>query len=286
MGCLIMRILRFLLPAMLGLSLAVTFAVPALAAQRTPPGSYLKYAVTTVDDLCDQVASDPVVQARYSIHFGISSEEIGNYFRENLQIITLPQSLRTQVWFVDTKGRTQVKTKNLPKGTKVFATTDGKAVLQFSCGNPLMTRLPARIATKPVTETIQSENATVAAVPPVSEVETMVLPAPEEIITTAVVMAPPATEVAAVLPIAAAPPVQPIAAAAVSMPPVVAAAAAAGGSAGSMLGVLGGLAGIAAAAGGGGSSNPSPPQVPEPSTLLSLMGCLAAMPMLSRFRRK
>ncbi len=281
----IMRLLIRVLPIVLALGLVCAFVAPAFAAKPAPPGSYMKYSVSSVDELREQVANDSLLRNRYSLHFGVSPEALDEYFSTNLQLITLKQSLKTQCWYVDKKGRTHVKTKTLPKGTKVFATKAGKAVIQASCGNPLRTDLPDRVSTKNVTETIQSENASAAMAPPAPEVETMVLPAPEEVITTAVVMAPPAPAAAATLPIMAPPAMQPIAASAVSIAPIAAAAAAAGSGIGSVLGVLGGLGAVAGLAGGGGGGSHSPP-VPEASSLLALLGGLSAMPLMFKLRRK
>lgn len=269
----------------MALGLAGVLVAPVFAAQSTPPGSYLKYSVSSVDELREQVASDSLLRNRYSLHFGVSPEALDEYFSTNLQLITLKQPLKTQCWYVDKKGRTHVKTKTLPKGTKVFATKAGKPVIQASCGNPLRTDLPDRVSTKSVTETIQSENAAAAMAPPAPEVETMVLPAPEEVITTAVVMAPPAPAAAATLPIMAPPVMQPIAASAVSIAPI-AAVAAAGAGAGSVLGVLGGLGAVAGLAGGGGGGGSHAPSVPEASSLLALLGGLGAMPLVFKLRRK
>ncbi len=227
-----------------------------------------------------------MLRNRYSLHFGVSPEALDEYFNTNLQLITLKQSLKTQCWYVDKKGRTHVKTKILPKGTKVFTTKTGKPVIQASCGNPLRTDLPDRESTKGITETIESENASAAMAPPAPEVETMVLPAPEEVITTAAVMAPPAPAAAATLPIMAPPVMQPIAASAVSIAPVAAAAAAAGSGAGSVLGVLGGLGAVAGLAGGGGGGGSHAPSVPEASSLLVLLSGLGAMPLAFKLRRK
>lgn len=277
-----MRILmHVLLVSLAALLLAGICVFPALAAKKTPPGSYLRNSVTSVDELRTQVANDSVVRSRYSIHFGISAQDLDEYIASNLQITTLKQPLRVQVWYVDKHGRTSVKTKNLPKGTKVFSTKEGKPVLQWACGNPLTTQLPK------VEVTSQSESA-VAALPeesPITAVETRVLPAPEEIITSAVVMAPPVTEVVAALPVVAAPAMQAAVAPAVSFAPAVVAAAGAGGGMGGILGVLGGLGAVAGLAGGGGGGSSSP-AIPEPSSLLALMGCLTAVPAALRFKRK
>lgn len=279
-----MRLLIRVLTIVLVLGLAGVLAAPVFAAKPSPPGSYMKYSVSSVDELREQVADDPLLRNRYSLHFGVSPEALDEYFSTNLQLITLKQSLKTQCWYVDKKGRTHVKSKNLPKGTLVFATKTGKPVIQASCGNPLTTDLPDRVSTKGITETIESENASAAMAPPAPEVETMVLPAPEEVITTAVVMAPPAPAAAAALPIMAPPAMQPIAASAVSIAPVAAAAAAAGAGAGSLLGVLGGLGAVAGLAGGGGGGS-SAPSIPEPASLLALLSGLGAMPMMLRLRR-
>jgi len=238
----------------------------ALALERTPPGSYLVYRVATVDELRDQVAKNPVVRSRYMTHFGVSAAELDASFANNLTIVTLKQPLRAHSWYIDDAGKILLKTKFLPKGTMVFATKDGKPLLIASCGNPLMSQLPAEV----VKTMAQSET------PP----DTKVLASPMETISSALVTAPPALEVLSVLPVEAPPVLASIAAPAVSLPPFITSSSSLGAGWLGLLGAIGALAGGAGGGGGGGGV------VPEPSSFIVLGSALCMIPGLYHIRRR
>jgi hypothetical protein len=272
MRMLLMRVLPTIVTI---LALTGAYCAPALAAERTPPGSYLIYRVTTVGELRSQVANSALVRSRYSHHFGVSAEDLDKYFGANLTLVALKQPLRVQCWYIDKAGNTSVKSKLLPRGTMVFAAKSGEPLLSWSCGNPLSAELPTKVAMKPLLE--------VKATPPT--VETKVLANPVETISTAVVTAPPATELTSVLPIESPPVLTSIAAPAVSMPPVILSNGGGGGA--GLLGALGGLGALAAGLGGGGGGGGGVGTViPEPSSLTTLASCLAMMPIALGFRRR
>lgn len=269
-----MRILLMrVLPAIVTmLTLMGAFCVPALALERTPPGSYLTHRVTTVGELRSQVAKNAVVRNRYSNHFGVSPQELDKYFGDNLTLVALKHPLRAQAWYIDKAGKTSVKSKLLPRGTMVFAAKTGEPLLSWSCGNPLRAQLPAKVAMKPLLQ--------VKTTPPV---ETKVLPNPPEIISTAVVTAPPVTEITSILPIESPPVLASAVAPAVSMPPVILASG--GGGGGGILGLLGGLGALAGLGGGGGGGS-NVVVIPEPSSLAAMTSCLLMMPIALGFRRR
>lgn len=282
---------RTILRSVFVLALAAMAASGVMAKEHTPAGSFLNYRATTVQELSDQVSTDAKARARYTKHYGVGEQQLLQYFKQDLELVSLKSALKVETWYVSTDGSMHKKTKLLPKGTLVFATKEGKPVLQWSCGNPLSTSLPQPMVrvieekkTGPLTKvagssevassggegdtTTAAQTTEVAAITP----ETKVLAAPIETIAAAAVTVPPGfvetvvPAVAGAAPVAAIPAVE-----AVALPPVAAVPAIGGG--GFSLGWLGGLAGLAGAAalagGGGGGGNPTPP-VPEPTTLIAL----------------
>ena len=252
------------------LILATGCAGIASASERTPPGSYLPYRVTTVGQLRAQVDSNPVVQSRYTRHFSTSPAELDRLLESNLKLVALKEPLKTKCWYIDKTGRVSAKTKLLPRGSMVFATKSGEPLLEWSCGNPLRAELPKVITkTKSSVETLAPQ-----------KVETKVLANPIETISTAVITAPPAPAVVSVLPVTTPPVLATIAAPAVSMPPILGAASSFGAG---WLGVLGAAGGIAAGLSGGGGGNHV---IPEPTSFVVLGSALFAMTGIWKIRRR
>lgn len=261
----------------------------AVAKERTPEGSFLKYRANTVQDLKKQVSGDSVARTRYAKHFSAPADVVAKSLEDGVKLVTLKKATRVQMWYVDKKGSLKQKAKLLPKGSYVFASSDGKPFLAWSCGNPLRASLPSRPAiastnkAKPAGTMVASakeldKNAgqgalgdrtkgegpldalTEPAPPPAPAntplptniVETKVLPAPVEVMVTPAITAPP-TLMAQVTPaLALAEPALMAPALAAAAAPVTAALAPAALSAGggAFLGGLGWLGGLAAIGGG------------------------------------
>ena len=192
--------------ALLAVMFVLAIASAAIAAERTPAGSFVKFRATSVTQLANQVANDTTARVRYAQHFGVSPDEVGKYFTENLKLTTLKAPMKVQTWYVGRQGRIYKKTKLYPKGTPVFASNDGKPLLAWSCGNPLSASLPLKLQEEPV---VASSGA----------VETKVLANPVETITAAAVTSPPLIEAVAIAPVAAAPPIDALAMPPIAVPP-------------------------------------------------------------------
>lgn len=229
-------------------------AATAPKMERTPAGSYLVYRATTVSQLRQQLATNKVVQARYSSHFGLSPQELDQFIENNLQLVALKSPLLAETYYINRSGKPVARKKILPTGTMVFATADGQPVLSWSCGNPLRPNLPKQVVQNPM------------------DVQTKVLAAPVETITSAVVAAPPAPLVVGIAPIEAAPALAFVSAPAVSMPPLI--------SGLGSLGALGALGGLVFAK----SASHTP--VPEPSSLAAMCLALGSLPAMYRLRRR
>jgi len=190
---------RTLICTLLSIALASALISAAAAAERAPAGSFLTHRVTSVNQLCDQMQTDPAVRLRYARHFGVSPDEITDYFAKNIKLVSLDEPLRTTTWYVGKSGKVYTKTKLFPKGTMVFADMSGKPLLSWSCGNPVTAHLP--VVKKPVEEV-------------------KVLPTVETI-AAAAITAPPAPEVLATTPVAAPPPTGVFSVPPVAIPPAV-----------------------------------------------------------------
>jgi hypothetical protein len=91
------------------------------------------------------------VAQRYARHYGVSPEKLGKYFRENISIKTLGKPYMTTVYFISKGNVIKQKQRVLKAGSRVFIGPNGLPLLEWRCGNPLGTRLPA--GSKPVAQT-------------------------------------------------------------------------------------------------------------------------------------
>ncbi|MCL5105091.1 MAG: hypothetical protein M1133_13385 [Armatimonadetes bacterium] len=279
-----------LICALGALSLTVTPAV--MAKERTPSGSFLKYRACTVSELKSEITKDPAARIRYAQHFRSTSDEMMSCLNGGVKLVSLKNPTKVQMWYVGKDGSVRQKIKLLPKGSYVFATSDGTPFLAWSCGNPLRASLPARMAMKqpkpspkkpvggvaaanlsknaePIATLAPPQTPTPAAAETLAQgvnevtkdIITKVLPAPIEVISSAAVTAPPelvaglTPTVASIEPLAAIPVAG---AAAIPATAAIAPTAIGGGSALGGFGLIGGLAGLAgavAALGGGGGNH-------------------------------
>jgi len=125
-----------------------------------------------VDDLVEQITSNPAVAKRYSNHFGVSPEKLAAYFKQNLKVITLSAPVRVRTYFVSKDGRILSKLRVLPAGRRVFATLGGDVIAETDCGNPITKKLPPVkskvMGVKEVSEALPSADQLLA--PPIAAV--------------------------------------------------------------------------------------------------------------------
>lgn len=140
------------------LSVGLTAAVGSSADPTRHParaGSFVHYAVYSVDDLVGQVSSNPTVAKRYASHFGISKEKLAVYFKENLKVVTLRAPVKVTTYFISKHGRIASKQRTLPAGRQVFVTVGNKAFIEIGCGNPVTKQMPVvKTEVKPIVETV------------------------------------------------------------------------------------------------------------------------------------
>lgn len=116
-------------------SVALALAEPSWL---VPRNSFIVRPVASVQDLANQIRTEPVVAQRYARHFGRSAYELADYFKKNLVLAKLERAETFNVYYAPPDNRLLVERKTLPKGTPVFVEkTTRKPVLKASCGNPL-----------------------------------------------------------------------------------------------------------------------------------------------------
>ncbi len=232
----------------IALALVVVLASVAYA-ERTPPGSFVKYRVSTVKALAQQIRTDSVARKRFAQHFKIPEALVADRFEKTLQMVTIKKPMRTTMWYVAKNSSVQKKTKLLPKGTVVFADKGGKPILAWSCANPMTPRLNAPKGTNKVVSTPPDE-------------DEIVKPFTETVTGTAITSTPEVISPVAA-PALGAPALDAVTLPAIAAPPVL--------ESSSGIGALGALAAAGSLVGfsGHGDSVPTPP-VPEPSAAMVL----------------
>lgn len=183
------------------LTLAVAASCTAAASQqRSRPGAFTRYEASTVSDLVSQIQNDPVVAQRYTSHFGVSKQELVDYFSQNLKLVAMKSPATVTTYFVSTSGRILSKQRQLTVGRRIFVGPGNKPVLEQGCGNPLTKRLPpppeVKTEVKPIVETIGQPPTPEVVTPPVVEVAPVEEEKPE------VIAALPAVEAVTIPPVA------------------------------------------------------------------------------------
>jgi hypothetical protein len=219
----------------------------AAAPAHTPPGSYLRRPVSSVNELASEIGKDKVVQRQFARHFGVPPSQLQSYIEDNVVIRRVSANTPKSVYIIRRNGQMVAQHKVLRKGTPVFALKDtGQPLLVLECGNPVLKQLPPREKVKAeAPQTYQLLSPTEAALPPAVAGVTA---APEVL-----AALPPATLVAP-------PPIPPP----VTAPPVVAVT-----HHGSFLPLLGGV--FVHHHGGNKPPPPPPPPIPEPGGAAAVM---------------
>ncbi len=75
-------------------------------------------------------------------HFRVSEYEILNYAQDHLQLMTLKNNMKVKTYGVSKTGKIFPANQTLPRGSKVFALSDGTVVMKQVCGNPVLVQLP------------------------------------------------------------------------------------------------------------------------------------------------
>lgn len=109
----------------------------------TPPDSFLVYKVYSIDQLIDEVRSNPRIQNVYARHFHVPQSRVVEYMQANLVESYIPETRDYTCYCVRGNGLIYPIKQRFTQGTKVFALRNGEPVLKWVCGNPLSKFLPA-----------------------------------------------------------------------------------------------------------------------------------------------
>lgn len=115
------------------------------ATTKTPPGSFLRYRVSSTSALVRQVREDRIVGLRYANFFHMNRDEVVDSFK-GFRLTTLPETRKLRVYFYDVRGRVVSEIRTLRKGTPVFVDAYGTPIMEEKCGNPLATRLRIKVS--------------------------------------------------------------------------------------------------------------------------------------------
>ena len=131
-------------------------AKPAFPAPTHDAFSGTRFATT--DEFIAQLKRDPQMRKRYTKHFGVTEDELVEVFARTLVPTTLPTDKTLEVYGITKKGVIYRRKVRLKAGTRVFTTASGKVVLKWSCGNPVVERLPYQSGTPRTVKNVRSNS--------------------------------------------------------------------------------------------------------------------------------
>jgi hypothetical protein len=127
--------------AVLPLSILLIACATSAQAQQMEHNAFLNKPVFSTEELVKQVGSDPKVLSRFVKHFMMDKDRLRRYFT-TLNLTPLQKSRKYLVYNVDKNLVVRKKMLTMKKGTLVFSDKKGKPILRRSCGNPMVAYLP------------------------------------------------------------------------------------------------------------------------------------------------
>ena len=122
----------------LRVAMFMALVVPAtLAMARTEPNSFINRPANTLSELLSQVRDDKVVASRFTRHFGMSKEEVIDYF-STLELTRLKSDGVYLIYNVPDWEEVRSRAVFYRKGTLVWTDQQGNPILKASCGNPMV----------------------------------------------------------------------------------------------------------------------------------------------------
>ncbi len=106
----------------------VAVALSASATAQTEPNSFLMKPAPTHAALMQQIKSDEVVMNRFMRHFGMTREEVIEYF-SGLKLSTIKESGPYLVYNTPETGEIRARVLYYKKGTKVWVDSTGNYIL-------------------------------------------------------------------------------------------------------------------------------------------------------------
>ncbi len=170
-------------------------SLAAFGMARTERNSFFSYRASTVPQVVHELETRPTVLGRYERFFAKSGPEVIAYIK-TLHVGKLPTTAMFKVYSIPPSGYLKVHMQFLKKGTPVFMNKYNQPILMVICGNPLiMPSLPTEsmnnmqpMAPTPIPSKIQGPSVTTPAPP---NAEALVPPVPP--VPTVPTPTPPAT---------------------------------------------------------------------------------------------
>lgn len=117
-----------------------------VAAQRSHQpagrGAFLGFQVESTRELVGVLKTHPTLRKQFARHFGVSEPEAVDFVNRALIPYRLPRAQTITNYGVTKSGRIFSTQSRLPKGTRVWATRSGVAILKWQCSNPLTKVMP------------------------------------------------------------------------------------------------------------------------------------------------
>lgn len=143
------------------IALLMVGALVATSAMAMPRNSYLVRPARTHAELMTQVRTEPVVMDRFMRHFGMTREEVTNYF-SGLKLGRLDKTAVFNIYGVPKNGQLHATPQLLKRGTLVWEDASGQPILLEICGNPF-TQGPKRTTMSDVISMAPTEPAPMVA---------------------------------------------------------------------------------------------------------------------------
>lgn len=141
---------RVLATGLAGTMILWTGAVPAVAQEThawTSPDSFLHVQFGTKEELIQGLRNRPAVLQAMAACLDCTEDELISYIQDHVHKGYLQTSGVYMVWGLH-DGHTYRSWHHFKAGLPLWVTEDGRPLLRWSCGNPMMNELPA-VAAKP-----------------------------------------------------------------------------------------------------------------------------------------
>jgi hypothetical protein len=131
--------------------------LPVFVPQRVTPGRdrFLNEPVLTTEALVEALKTEPSFRRNIAKHFNLPEDRVVEFVEDALVPYILPTDTSVMNYGVTKSGLIYGKKMSLKKGTRVWATRDGKPILKWTCSNPLLPKAPV-LKEKPKTTPMAS----------------------------------------------------------------------------------------------------------------------------------
>lgn len=131
---------------------------PAFTAQRVQTGrdKFSNTPALTTEGLVENLKTNKTFRVNLAKHFGVPEDRVIEFVQDALVPQVLTTDTRVMNYGVTKSGRIYSKNMTLKKGTRVWATRDGKPILKWDCSNPLLPKVPV-LRQRPTPAQVSSE---------------------------------------------------------------------------------------------------------------------------------